>query len=147
MARRASHLVTAGTVSIDELVVLCERMAATNNGLFERLGAWVSDEPDAQLQQWFSIAGHRHAWHAELWEERRPKVPLDGGLVDADAGNEPGDDEPANRAAWYAGQLSSLQHELAALESRVDPVLDPSTQRVITLVAADIATLASSNPT
>ena len=132
----------AGTVPIDELVALCERMAATNSGLFERLGAWVGDEQDRQLQRWFSVAGHRHAWHAALWEDRRPKVPLDGGPADSGA-----DDEPADRAAWYADQLSSLQRELSAIESRVDPVLDPSTQRVITLVAADLAALATRNPT
>ena len=43
---------TAGTVSIDELVALCERLATGNHRLFERLGAWVSDEPDPQLQRW-----------------------------------------------------------------------------------------------
>ena len=133
---------TAGTVSIDELVALCERLATGNHRLFERLGAWVSDEPDPQLQRWFSVASHRHAWHAELWEERRPKVPLDGASADATA-----DDEPADRAAWYADRLSSLRRELSAIESRVDPVLDPSTHRVITLVAADLAALETRNPT
>lgn len=141
MALGTGDVVSNGTVEIAELVDVCERMTSINQALFERLGAWVPDEADPVRQQWFAVACHRHAWHAELWSERRPKVPLD-----ATADGAPFDG-PDDRAEWYAGQLARLQDELAQLEARVDPVLDPSTTRVITLVAADLATLRTTTPT
>jgi hypothetical protein len=124
------------TVTIAELVDVCERMAEVNRELFERLGAWVTDESDPSRQQWFAVACHRHAWHAELWTERRPKVPLDATRSDIVLPS-----NPADRAAWYRERLGEIQDELAALEAEVDATLDPSTTRVIQLVAADLATL------
>lgn len=125
------------TVAIAELVDVCERMAEVNRELFERLGAWVTDESNPSRQQWFAVACHRHAWHAELWSERRPKVPLDGTLSDVALPS-----TTADRAAWYRERVSEIQDELAALEAEIDATLDPSTTRVIQLVAADLATLA-----
>lgn len=136
-----SDATRAGTVEITELVDVCERMAATNLALFERLGGWVTDETDPVRQRWFAVASHRHAWHAELWSGRRPTVPLDATAAEA----APMDD-PDDRAGWYASQLTQLQQQVAQLEVRVDPVLDPSTMRVIHLVAADLAALATHSP-
>jgi hypothetical protein len=141
MAGGASNVMT-GTVPIAELVDTCEHMAAANQALFERLGEWVTDEPDPAAQQWFGVACHRHAWHAELWSERRPKIPVDP-TADADVTT----DDPGDRAAWYSEHIARLQERLAELEVRVDPVLDPATTRVIRLVAADLADLATSAPT
>lgn len=127
-----------GTVEITELVAVCGRLEATNVALFERLGAWVADESDPARQRWFAVAGHRHAWHAELWAERRPRIPHDAPIGVGETSYDSDD-----RAEWYARQVTRLQEELAQLEARIDPVLDPSTARVITLVGADLAALRS----
>jgi hypothetical protein len=133
--------VSGGTVEITELIDVCERMTAINHALFEQLGEWVADETDPVRQQWFAVACHRHAWHAELWAERRPKVPLD-----VTAAADTTVDGPDERTAWYTGHLTRLQQDLVELEVRLDPVLDPSTTRVIQLVAADLGDLVTSSP-
>jgi hypothetical protein len=139
MASSAGHLVS--TVEITELVDVCERMSLLNRVLFEQLGSWVADESDPRRQQWFAVACHRHAWHADLWTERRPRIPVDGTRGDVGLPST-GDD----RAAWYRERLGEIQGELAAIETQIDATLDPSTSRVIHLVAADLATLAASAP-
>ena len=139
----AGTSVPVGTIRVADLVDICEHMAAINRELFERLGGWVADEPEPAFQQWFAVACHRHAWHADLWNERRPEVPIAPTPAAATAERS----EPDDRAGWYADQLAALQRDLAAIDARVDPVLDPSTTRVIHLVAADLADLAARAPT
>jgi hypothetical protein len=121
-------------LGIVELVDVCERQSARNDELFRTLGAWVADEPDPSRQRWFATAAHRHAWHAELWRQRRPQIPVDAAVEESS----PIDVEPDDRSAWYRSQLASLLDELAALRDRVDGVLDPSTCRVIDLVTNDV---------
>ena len=122
-----------GRIGIVELVEVCASMSARNRWLFERLGAWVADEPDPTRQRWFAVATHRHAWHAELWDDRRPAIPVDAPHTDRPAHGEPDD-----RAGWYRAELATMRSDVAELARRVDPVLDPSTQRVIDLVLADV---------
>lgn len=123
-----------GTIPITELVDVCERMAATNRLLFETLGGWVADEPDPATQQTFATMAHRHAWHADLWSERRPKIPVDATSAAAAPRPEPATD----RVGWYERAVEGLRSELADLAGRVDPTLDPATHRVIALVANDL---------
>ena len=123
--------------TIVELVSTCEDLAARNRSLFELLGSWVADEPDPALQQHFAVAAHRHAWHAELWAQRRPSGPHapTGAAAHLEyLGTE--------RTAWYRECVGDLRAELTALGARTDPLLDPSTQRVIELVLADLDSLA-----
>jgi hypothetical protein len=122
-----------GRIGIVELVEVCASMSARNRRLFERLGAWVADEPDPTLQRWFAVATHRHAWHAELWDGRRPAIPVDAPHI-----GRPADGDPDDRAGWYRAELATMRSDVAALARRIDPVLDPSTQRVIDLVRADV---------
>jgi len=124
------------SLAITDLIDLCERMQAEEQLLFETLGSWVPDEPDPDRQRRYATAAHRHAWHAELWGARRPAVPLDGPARVADRA--PGTSDPAERAAWYDARLAALVTALQEAAGRVDPVLDPGTQRVIDLVAADL---------
>lgn len=51
--------------------------------LFEVLGAWVGTVPEVGVKMALSTHSSRHAWHAELWEERLPAPPGPGagGLV------------------------------------------------------------------
>ena len=145
MASRRGIVVS--TPTIVELVEMCERMAAVNRRLFEIVGSWVANEPDPTAQRRFSIGAHRHAWHAELWEARRPTVPIDAG----DAGDA-GDDAPAadvslgpaagaDRLQWYDDRLCELLGHLDDLLARVDDDLDPSTIRTVALVRADVLDL------
>ena len=52
-----------------------------------------------------------------------------------------GDDDTA-RAAAYAAALDELAEQHRALADRIDPVLDPSTRRVVDVVDADRRALA-----
>ena len=124
-------------LGIVELAGVCDRLADRNHELFEVLGRWVADEPDPARQRWFATAAHRHAWHAELWRERRPSIPVDAVATDPAVfdGGVPG------RAAWYLERVRELDVVLTAIEARVDPLLDPSTARTVALVRSDLVDL------
>ena len=132
---------SAGSLGIVDLVEVCADQASRNRSLFRQVGEWVADETDPALQRWFAIGSHRHAWHAELWAERLPKIPVDR-PDDAPA------DPPSNdRAAAYGQQLQQMVANLDELSPRVDPTLDASTARVIALVRADVVDLLDRSPT
>lgn len=133
---------SAGTLGIVELVEVCADQASRNRSLFRQVGGWVADERDPALQRWFAVGSHRHAWHAELWAERLPKIPVEG-LDEAAAAAEPAD----ARADAYCQHLQQLVADLDELSPRIDPTLDPSTARVIVLVRADVADLLDRSPT
>lgn len=127
---------TAAPLGIVELGEVCARLRARSLDAFERCGEWVTSTPPGELQQLLAEACHRHAWHAELWAARAPAIPP----VDLEewtaAARRPIADVEA-----YGALLDELAAELDALTSRVDPALDPSTTRTITLVRTDLTAL------
>lgn len=132
---------SAGTLGIVDLVDVCADLASRSRSLFRQVGGWVADEPDPALQRWFAVGSHRHAWHADLWAERLPKIPVE--CVDDD----PVAPESAERAGVYRQQLDQMLADLDELSPRIDATLDPSTARVITLVRADLVDLLDRAPT
>lgn len=129
-------------LGIIELGAICDRHHAAAMGWFAALGALVRDEAGGERQRLWAEAAHRHAWHAELWSERRPTIPplTDRPVPDPD----PVTDSPVGPGAVvtvYASALGDLLAELDALRGRLDPDLDPSTARVASLVAADLTDL------
>ncbi|MCB0966594.1 MAG: hypothetical protein KDB37_07130 [Ilumatobacter sp.] len=126
---------TGGTVGIVELVAICAEMRGRCRAMFRAIGQWVPQESDPVAQRRYAIASHRHAWHADLWDERLPKIPVDAIGVDSVT------ILPPDR--WYPAALDEMIADLDELEARVDPMLDPSTVRVITLVRADLVDLRS----
>lgn len=130
------------TVPIVELVGRCDEMAATHRRLFELVGSWVADEPDPARQRLYGIASHRHAWHAELWEQRSPAIPVEAASNGAPQRTPPEDGDA--RHDWYHGALADLIDDTVALADAVDPTLDPGTVRVARLVLADLADLTAS---
>jgi hypothetical protein len=126
------------TVPISEVVDISTSMQARFADLFETLGGWVTSTDDPALQRRFAQAAHRHAWHAQLWSDRRPTIPLEPATpTRVDAATE--DATPALRLAWYLDQIDRLRADLIALSGRIDSQLDPSTTRVISLILADLA--------
>jgi hypothetical protein len=128
-------------LGIVELVEVSARERARALALFEHLGTWVATTAHPPLQRLFATAAHRHAWHAQLWADRSPLIPVPPLVVDIAAIVEAGDD--ADRWTAYATALGTLIVELGALRDRIDPELDPGTARVIELVGADANRLAS----
>jgi hypothetical protein len=138
-------------VGIVELVTVCRARAALDRAWFERLGRWAQDGDDGAAQRLFATACHRHAWHAELWERRVPTIPQ---TAVADTGAAPSpidlDTDPATdaeRLAIYASFVDGSLSTLDSLAERLDPDLDPSTARVLTLVRADLTDLRAHLPT
>lgn len=130
----------SGPIGIGELVEVCATERARSMSLFERLGTWVPTTHDPALQRLFATAAHRHAWHAHLWAERTPTIPVVAVAADASAiADATGD---TDRWAAYVTSLGLLDTDLAALRARVEPDLDPATQRVLALVTADVEDLA-----
>ena len=130
-------------IDLVDLVALCDEQCAVDLGWFAALGERVRDEPDPRRQRWYATAAHRHAWHADLWAQRRPAVPHDAApALSAPAPVEVGGD----LAAAYHDHLAAQRERLARLRDAVDPDLDPSTRRVIALVDADLADLQRREP-
>ena len=127
-------------LGIVELVEVCARERARTLALFEHLGGWVATTTSPPLQRVFATAAHRHAWHAQLWADRSPTIPVPHVVADVAAIVEAGDD--ADRWTAYVTSLGTLIIELGRLRDRIDPELDPGTARVIELVGADANRLA-----
>jgi hypothetical protein len=135
-------------LGIIELGRLCARQRAICLDLFEQLGALIVAEatPAGADQQTYATACHRHAWHAELWAARTPTIPAVGtGPVGTEAAGAEASVAPlrgalgtAVDAESYRNIIERLRRELTELRTRFDPLLDPSTDRVITLVLADL---------
>jgi len=128
-------------LGIVELHGFSSDMRARNVELFEQLGAWVATTAPGDLQRLFAEACHRHAWHAELWSQRTPAIPIGlqmvspSGHVD-DLATEP---DGTVRGAHYRMALSELEAGLGGIRGRIDPTLDPATARTVELVSRDVA--------
>jgi hypothetical protein len=128
------------TIGIVDLVELCDEQCATHLGWFVALGERVRDERDPRRQRWCGEAAHRHAWHAELWAQRRPSIPHDAvHELPPPRSIDVGDD----LAAAYRAHVDEQRSLFDRLRRDIDPELDPSTARVITLVATDLDDLAA----
>lgn len=140
----------AAPLGIIELGAVCARQRAINLDLFERLGGLVtaSDTAPGADQQLSATACHRHAWHAELWANRAPNIaPVHAeGAFDRSVEAHRGTHEFVTDVGTYRAATDALRTGLTDLLERVDPLLDPSTTRVIQLVIADLALVAASVP-
>lgn len=142
MAFRCDSLTSQTPLGIIELGALCARHRAISLDLFEQLGALVTADGMAAGadQQRYAVACHQHAWHAELWSKRAPSIPplqLDGGFEQSVLRSR-GTNQPVTDTASYRRAAEALTNELTELLARTDPLLDPSTARVISLVLADL---------
>lgn len=133
------QVVTTEPLGIIELGDVCARMRALSLDLFRELGVWVR-VADPEHQRWYATACHRHAWHADLWARRSPAIPpvdLDVAVADARQTRLP----EAPDAPAYRSLLTAVLADLDELARRVDPDIDPATQRVLTLVRRDLTEL------
>ena len=71
-----------GALTLVESAQLLGGYAWVESRLFEITGAWVGSESAAEARAFFDVQSRHHAWHAELWSERIPRV---DGIVDPDA--------------------------------------------------------------
>ncbi len=133
--------------TIGLLAERAHRWIALETVLFETLGAWAGDAPEAAVKAPLAAWCHRHAWHAELWQQRLPVI---DGRVLADDGETVAEGEALRRRlaepTTTADRLTTLIEAVlvqaaAALADQIDAadaVLDGPTARVTTLVARDL---------
>ena len=110
-------------LGIVELVTATTHLEATFSRLARRLGAWATGDDDVpdDLRRLFATMSHRHTWHAELWRNRIPAIPVEaapGDTVDVPV------DPDLDR---YRSVVVDLERRIAALAERADPDLDPAT--------------------
>ena len=90
------------------------------------------------LQRLFAEACHRHAWHAELWSQRMPAIPVEPPMVASsphvdDLATEP---DGTVRGTHYRMALTRARRRGSrASVGRIDPTLDPATARTVELVS------------
>ncbi|HEX2272501.1 MAG TPA: hypothetical protein VHG90_01340 [Acidimicrobiales bacterium] len=102
--------------------------------LYEVLGAWVAVEPDPEVKSAFAAHSLRHAWHAEVWRERVPKV----AHLDADALT-----VPAGEAV--AGMVGALE-EAAGADQTIERLVGVARLVLPRLVAAYRVRLEAAHP-
>lgn len=133
------HQLVVQHLDIVELADVCARMRALGLDLFELVGSWVTTTAGGALQRLLGQACHQHAWHAELWSDRCPNIPVID-LEQATASYRKSIHQVADseRLAVYCLSLDQLLDELTGLTRRIDQCLDPSTTRTIELVKSDL---------
>ena len=118
--------------------------------LFEVVGAWVAAEPDPAAKAMLSAHSLRHAWHAQVWHDRMPRVAhLDVDVLTAPAGPgvaavvdalaaTTGADQTVERLAGLTRLV--LPRLVAAYRARLEaahPLADGPTVRWLGVVLAD----------
>lgn len=63
-----------GGYSFEEAARRIGRFRWVETRLFEMLGSWVATVPEPGAKVVLARHAHHHAWHAELWRERLPRV-------------------------------------------------------------------------
>ena len=117
--------------------------------LFSVLGGWVAVEADAAAKAAFSAHSLRHAWHAQVWADRLPRVAhLDPDALTVPAGPEVGalvDELAALRGVdattdrldgsrrLLGGLVAAYRHRL----ERAHPLADGPTVRWVGFVVVD----------
>jgi hypothetical protein len=62
-------------MDIDTLARRAGRFRWIEGALFETLGSWLGDTPEPAVREFFGVQCQRHAWHAQLWQQRQPALP------------------------------------------------------------------------
>jgi hypothetical protein len=129
--------------TIDELWWDCRCWITLETMLFETLGAAArSAQTPTPARRVLGAWSNRHGWHADLWRQREPVIPhhefaTDDDLSWVDSTRSALD---ADLAALVDPVLTTMQDHVAEHRSRIDPLLDGSTARILDLVAADLVT-------
>ena len=120
---------------------LLARYEGVERRLFEVFGRWSMDTEQPDVARLFAEQAHHHAWHAELWAERRPvlhdldastlELPVTGVLG---AGVEDGVDRLSVLAEGVLPELVGIYEAHLAAS---DPVADGPVIRALRLVTAD----------
>jgi hypothetical protein len=136
-------------VTLHELASYAAAHRALDLLVFEHAGSWVTSTPELALRPLLATTAHQHAWHAELWAARFPSVPgLDLGaattvarerLVDVAVALDSLDSTDERVSALFDGLVPLVADVVASHRAALDERLDPSTARVLDLVAADLA--------
>ncbi|MGH9101929.1 MAG: hypothetical protein ACRDYD_02945 [Acidimicrobiales bacterium] len=140
----------AAALPIEELARVTGGYRFVELRLFEILGGWVASTPEVEAKLVLGALAPRHAWHAELWEER---MPLDGAHAvpeGADRGTEavlsrlaelPSATSPGGTAIRLVGLFRVVLPRLVAAYREhlraVVPVSDGPIDRALRLVLAD----------
>lgn len=139
-----------GAFSLEEVARRVGHYRWVELALFEALGAWVASVPEEEVRAWLSVRSHRHAWHAELWEQRLPELRgFDPDALTAPANPEmerfvaslsesKGDDQTSEKLVGVYRVL--LPYLVAAYLYHLEqssPVADGPTMRALELILRD----------
>lgn len=74
-------------LSLAGLAGLVGRYLRVEEGLFAVLGGCLPAVAGAEAKMMLSAHGYHHAWHAELWQQRRPEAAVEGGEPEPPGGH------------------------------------------------------------
>lgn len=137
--------------SLRELARRIAAYRALDLTVFEHLGQFATTTHGAPLARHLAAWANHHAWHAQLWTDRLPRIAgIDVDTADADpmvptpvevADALSSDDDPLWVVRQYVDRvLVPLATTLAAHRDATDDLLDAPTGRVLDLVLGDIHT-------
>jgi hypothetical protein len=130
-------------VLIREQALRIARHRWAERRLFDIVGAWSLDEPDADVARHFAAQARHHAWRASMWDVVRPVLhdvdtmpDVPGSTIEAF--------DAVDRSSTTAERLTAVGQVLAVLVGRyehdlasTDPVADAPVIRVLRLVISD----------
>lgn len=129
-----------GWRSIEELRDQIDRYRSIEWALCQVTGAWAGDDANPVARRNFAAASARHAWHLQLWNERRPQIntvepaPSPAAWVGERSLTQA--TTTADRANALAAAATQLQATYEAHRESVDPLTDPPTAEVLRRILA-----------
>lgn len=119
--------------------------------LFEVVGAWVPTVPEPEVKVQLASQSHKHAWHAEIWRERLPRLgDLDpgkltvaanagvGALLEALAEPQSPDESIEKLAGLYRVVIPRTVAAYTCHLRAANPVADGATIRWLRFVLQDV---------
>lgn len=141
--------VPKGALSLEDSARRLGAYVWLNRQLFEVLGGWVASTADAQAQVTLSEHCYQHAWHAELFEARLPRLrefhavqfihAPNGAAVELIESLQSLADELPRLAATYRVVLPRLYGLYANHLGHTAPIADAPVIRSLTLAMTDVA--------
>ncbi|HQV58568.1 MAG TPA: hypothetical protein PKV27_11185 [Ilumatobacteraceae bacterium] len=121
--------------TIEALRDQIDRYRAAEWELCQALGGWSGDDDDPVARREFAAASARHAWHLQLWDERRPQIntvdPPPAPSESIDGSNLASISRTADRRRHAELAIDRLATRYRQHANEIDALVDPATAETL----------------